>query len=348
MLNSILLFSNLFRSEKINPERLYNFGVVVLQALILANDQKQFDVVIAALTEALAALRLEMSGIDTGISDQKTETQTVDEFIVLFYTYMSEEEPFIARQLGGRKSAGYQMIYPFGLTEYSKATKTTMPTLTDRLDAAAKKYNSKLDPAIAEKLASFKPDFDKQYGTQQQQIQAVKKDRTQKKTAFGSLQIVLTSAVFAVGLQYPGNVEKCAAFFPFEMLYPKRKRMRYKIAGTVEKNEEKELMNYFLNPTADLVFANRSNNAVYAVWLAASLTEPMPADAVLASPVPDVTINAKKLGDIKHKPLLMIKNMSDLNACEYEITLIGLRKDRSNTPLPKQLTVIEDDAEEAV
>ena len=121
------LFQNPFSSKDIIPVRLYNFGNVVLGALKAANDKKQFDDIIATLTAALAALFKELSDIDTGLTNQKIDTRTVDELIQDFITFMSENEAIIAKALGGKTSAGYLSFYPKKQSEYSKANKTTMP-----------------------------------------------------------------------------------------------------------------------------------------------------------------------------------------------------------------------------
>ena len=345
MLNPYVLFSNLFRSAAIIPERLYGFGIVVLQGLILANDKKQYDSIIETITAALTALKTEMSDVDTNLNDQKNETKTVDAFIAGFSAYLSDNEPFMARQLGGKESAGYLSFFPYGLSEYFNATKTGMPVLTSRVKKAAVKYSGKLDPEVAAALQAFDGDFEKQYGVQQTQIQTVNQDRTEQKSAFVDAQIALTISVYAVGMQYPGDVVKCASFFPFHMLYPAGQKTQYVLAGDVEKSGEKELLNYNLNPTALVVFENDGDNAAYAAWLAALPADPMPDDAlevnVGAAPI---TLVASKLGDLKKKPFLMVKNLSNVNSCSYQITIIGLRKPRKGESLPAELRVVMEEA----
>lgn len=193
--------------------------------------------------------------------------------------------------------------------------------------AAAEQYAGKLDADMVEELSSFKPLFIEKYGAQQLQITSVGQNRKERGTAFLDAQMALTSAVYTVGAAFPGNPEKCQAFFPFKMLYRAKRRKRYTFTDTLKEGENRELLNYILNKTAEIVCANTGTNAAYAIWLAASPTEPMPADPYVIN-VNDapLTLKAEKLGDLEKKPFVMVKNLSAVNSCAYEITFVGLKK----------------------
>ena len=326
MIQKSLLFFNLFGTKDINPTRLYSFGTVVLGALQAANDKKQFDAIIAQLSAALEALYKELSAIDQGMSKQKIDTRTVDQLIVDFYTCMSNNEGVIAMALGGKTSEGFLTFYPNMQTEYSKATKKRMPFLTGRVAAAAQEYAGQLDARLVEELTSYKALFVDKYGKQQSKIIEVGKDRKERGNAFAEAQHVLTAAVYTVGAAYPNNPEKCHSFFPFKMLYPSGHRKRYMLKATLKENEGKEILNHVLNKTAEIICANKSVNARFAFWLAASPTEPMPADAYIvnAGEAP-LKLKADKLGDLQQKPFVMVKNLSHVNACACEISFVGLK-----------------------
>lgn len=327
MIQKTFLFFNLFSSKDITPVRLYNFGIVVLGGLKEDNKNKQFDAIIAQIESALEALFNEISGVDGGLSEQKIDTRTVDDVIRDFSGCMSDNEGVIAKALGGKTSAGFLSFYPNKLTEYSKANKTTMPLLTTRVATAAAKYAGKLGEELTEELSSYKLLFTEKYGVQQATITSVNQTRKERGVAFAEAQNVLTAAVYTVGATYPGNPEKCHSFFPFKMLRPPHRRKRYTLEGKLEKNEVKEIVNHTLNKTAEIVCANTGTNSQYAFWLAASPTEPMPADAfVIKADGAPLILKADKLGDLQKKPFVMVKNLSDINEASYEITFVGLKK----------------------
>ena len=327
MLQTSFLFCNIFSSSKITPTRLYNFGVVVLGALKADNNTHQFDAIIEALTTALAALYAEMKGVDSNLSGQKIDTRTVDELIVDFYTCMSSNEGVIAKALGGKASAGFLTFYPNKQTEYSRATKKSMPLLTGRVYDAATKFADKLDAGLVRELSSFRNLFTEKYAVQQQKKVDLKKDRKERGTAFTGAQMALTSAVYTVGATYPGNPAKCQPFFPFAMLRPPHRRKRYMLQASLKENEVSEVVNHTLNKTAEMICANTGTNSRYAVWLAASPADPMPADAfIINAGAPPMVLKAARLGDLQAKPFVMVKNLSDVNTASYEITFVGLKK----------------------
>lgn len=341
MLNATVLFDNLFRSVKITPERLYAFGIVVLQALINGNDSGQFDSIIATLTAALNVLGTEISEMDTNLTEQKTETKGIKDFIVAFYNFMGTNEPFIARQLGGKDSAGYKAFYPFGQSEYSGATQTTMPMLTSRVGKAAKKYAESLDADLVSQLESFNPDFVKQYGSLQAQKHIVKQERDQRGAAVLQTQLALSAAVYTVGVQYPGNVAKCGSFFPFAMLYPQTKRTTETVEGQLATNATVNLLNRTLTKSVTITATNTGDNAPFAIWAAPNATDAMPEDAfIVNAAAPPVTIEASELGNLQKNTFIMIKNLSDINTCQYEVSFTGLKKVIEQTAATDKLKVV--------
>ncbi len=331
MLNSYLLFNNLFRSSAIIPTRLYTFGVVVLGALKAANDNHQFDAQVAALSAALDALLSEMSDVDTNLGEQKINTQTVDEYIAFFCQFMSDNEDIIAKQLGGKTSPGYREFYQNKQGEYSRANKTTMPILTKRVYKLANKYKDKLEADLVEQLTAFDGEYSKQYSTQQVQINTVKTDRDGRASAFVQTQIELTTCVHAVAMAYPCNVEKCSTFFPFTMLYPQGKKTISTLEGVLEKNEVLNLANVTIKKSVTIALRNTGTNAAYAFWVTDDPTKPMPEDAtVIEVGSPAVTMRGSQLGDLQKNTFFMVKNISGQNTCSYEVVFTGLEKRLDN------------------
>ena len=321
-----MLFRNLFDSNKITPDRLLAFGRAVHNYLIAGNKEGKFTIIIASLGSALDVLEAELKDIDSGLNNQVSNTKIVDQFISSFGAYMSEEEPFIARALGGRQTVPYEAFYPKGITEYSKATKTTMPLLSKRVQGLAATYTTQLGSALSTALQAFAPGYQALYTAQQNQIGTVKDDRDECGVAFKAAQLVLTSTVCTVAAAYPGDVAKCSAFFPFHMLYSQRKRTRETVTGTLAPGESSQLLNRTINASAVINVKNVSSNSSLWIWLAASPDGEMPATAVEIAAGTDKNIKPSQLGNLKQCTFLMVKNTGDINDGAYEITFIGLKK----------------------
>jgi len=62
---------------------------------------------------------------------------TADQVIAAFRLSLREKQGVIANDVGGFDSEAYLEFYPHGLMEYTRASKTEMPTLTGRIRTAA-------------------------------------------------------------------------------------------------------------------------------------------------------------------------------------------------------------------
>ena len=326
MLTSKMFFANVFNSRIFIPSRLHAFALMVLAALTTANGNGGFTAIIDILTNAIGALELEIGDVDSNLNQQKTDTQTVEEFILSFARYMSESAPFISKALGGISSAGYGAFYPNKLKDYYKATNATMTMLTDRVLRASKKYGSKLDADMTAMLESFSPDFKANYTTQQTQIRTVQTDRAERNTASAGLQLALMQAIFTVGNAYPGDEAKCATFFPFEALYSQGRKQLYTATGEAAAEAQVNVLAQILGKNVSATLSNPGLLANYAFWLAALPTDAMPAGAlqVMVGSVP-ATITVGSLPDYETRPYFMVKNLSDNSACTYSITFSGGR-----------------------
>lgn len=214
------LFTNIFDDVKITTVRLANFAEEALNRLISQNQTKEFDLIIGYLKTPVAELLSYISAVDVALGIQKGKTLTNDEFIKLFKKTMSDKEGVIADAVGGFSSPAFIEFYPKGVTEYSKATKTNLPTLIKRVNKVATAYKAKLSPALLATLQAFESSWEANRNTQVQQKGNLSDSRADRNDLRTNVEIALLKAVHATALEYPADLEKCTIFFKFNLLYP--------------------------------------------------------------------------------------------------------------------------------
>jgi len=214
------LFNNIFDDVKITTVRLANFAEEALNRLLSQNQNKEFDLMIGFLETPVAELLSYISAVDVALGIQKGKTLTNDEFIKLFKKTMSDKEGVIADAMGGFNTPAFIEFYPKGVTEYSKATKTNLPTLISRVNKAATTHKAKLSPALLATLQAFESSWQANRDTQVQQKGTLSDSRADRNALRTNVEMALLKAVHATALAYPGDVEKCTVFYKFHLLYP--------------------------------------------------------------------------------------------------------------------------------
>jgi hypothetical protein len=325
MIFSDKLFGNFLNAETITTARFLNFSQDALNKLINANGGGSYTALITSLTPQVAALAAELGGVDTGINLQKGATLTNDQVLANFAKTMSDEEPFIARALGGSGTPAYLEFYPHRLTEYTKAAKTDMHTLTQRVNAAATNHAAELGPALTATLQAFENDWAKSRNVQQQQKGWVNDNRSSRSAALTALQSGMLTAVHTIAALYPGDVQQCSALFNFTLLFTQTHHKHESYKGAPAAGETLVVINRTLTDSVQLTIRNTSGNAPLAVWLGSDGTSPMPADALTVQPESSASPKPHKLGDLK-STFLLFANTSAVNAGSYEVELVGSEK----------------------
>jgi hypothetical protein len=223
VLNSKKTFGNPFEDPKMINNNLGRFADDVIAKLIQNNTGGAFDGLINPLKNAMTPFRVELKEVDTTINIQVGKTATVDSFLIDFKTYMKDNYVYIAAALGGEKSEAFGEFYPDGKTEYSKITKTKVPTIIDRLKAVGEKYHVKLGDTISNQLQGFQEQWKDLREQQLEGKSAVKTNRSDRSVARNAVEIELIKIIHFIGNKFPGDVEKCMVFFDFKLLYAKHK-----------------------------------------------------------------------------------------------------------------------------
>lgn len=328
MLSSDRLFPNFFSDPNIIPLRLGAFGQDSLNKLVAYNNQNPnakpsitgvtVQILIDVLTSPVGELLAQVSNVDTSLTKQLGATKTNDEVMGDFENTMKTQQGVIANAVGGFESAGYLRFYPHKLSEYTKAGKDDMPTLTKRVKEAATDYATQLGATLTARLQAFEADWQNSRDTQQQHIGAVGDNRTERSTAELDLQTALIVVMHSIGAMFPGDVEQCGAFFDFTLLYPQGHRGKTeKLTGNVPKNETVVVLNKTITDSMSLKGTNDSDNAVLLVFLAATANGQPNGKGVTINPGKSRNLKLSELGGGEGATFLIIKNLSDVNDAAY-------------------------------
>jgi hypothetical protein len=222
--NPNMLFGNIFDDRKIIPNYLARFADDVKAKLTENNTSNEYDAVLIPLSAAIIPFRRELGEVDTTLNVQVGKTMTVDSFIKIFKVYMGDKYIPIAAALGGDKTPAFKEFYPHGKTEYTKVTKTKMPTIMERLKVAATTHQAAIGATISGELQAFQTQWNTARNNQLEEIAAVKTNRNDRSVARKEVEVELLKTIHFIGSKFPGDVLKCKTFFNFNLLFGARHR----------------------------------------------------------------------------------------------------------------------------
>ena len=322
MISTEKIFGNLFDDQKITPQRLLQFAKDHLRRLVKDNTSHQYDALIALVTAKIAELSTNLNELDVNKTVQRSQTQTVDQVTVAFQVSMSDLEGVIARAIGGKAAGAFIEFYPHGLTEYTQATRITMPTLLNRMQKASTKYSKELGVDVVAELQGHVTNWNNSRDLQEGAMIDVDSNIANKSVAVIDMQKSLVQSLHTIGALYPTDEVKCSGFFNFSLLYSYTHHTHDVHSGTLIFSEIKMILNRTLTDNVVINIKNSGENAEFKVWLSATPTG-LPADiAVEVQPGMSVIVKPSDLGDLIY-PFLLIKNESGVNVANYIIDIIG-------------------------
>ncbi len=322
MLNADKLFENLFDSPKIISARLYAFAQNTLNNLIIANGSGANTDIIKELTDVNTILGTDLGVVDTSEAIKRGATLSNDQMLKSFSKAMSEEKPFIARALGGEGNPRFLEFYPNGLEEYSNPAKTDMPVLTNRINAAAIRYEKELGKPLFDKLVAFESQWTQSRDVQEKKKGSVADAKKVRDVHVTDVELVLTKIVHVVAAQAPGNVAHAAAIFDFSLLYPRANEKHTVIEGQLDFGDKKMISNRLFADKVEIVATNESDNSEFVIYLSDTPNGDPTTKAITVPFDQTILIDPATLGDPKH-PFLIIKSTSTVNPSKYKIEIIG-------------------------
>ena len=281
------------------------------------NNGGAYTNLISILTPPYNAMQELISSVDVALGIQKGKTLTLNEFITLFRKTLSVQEGVIANAVCGFATPAYMEFYPNGVSEYTSASKTNLPVLISRINAAATAHVAELGAALTATLQAFETEWQLNRSQQVQQKGNVDNNRTARSQARVDLETALVTVVHTIGSMFPGDAEQCMMFFDFTLLkHTPQKTQREILTGSVTTNETVVALNCSFNTEATTRITNNSANASLFVYLAPTTDGAMDGHGqeIKAGKTRNFTID--KLGDI-NGTFLLVHNLSGVNDAGY-------------------------------
>jgi hypothetical protein len=317
MFQPIKFFDNIFESTEITDLRITNFAGDSLNRLAAQPVSPDYTSLINLLTPPYNAMQELLSTVDVAIGIQKGKTFTLNEFINFFKKTMSAQEGVIANAVGGFDTPAYMEFYPAGVSEYSAASKTNLPVLINRINAAATAHSAELGTSLTETLQSFEESWELVRSQQVRQKGNVDSSRTARSQARVDIEIALVTVVHTIGSMFPGDAEACMMFFDFTLLKRSAQKTQKEIlTGSVASNNTVVAVIRAFNRVGTTKITNNSANASLFVYLAPT------ADAVMDSKGQEVKAGRSRnfaidrLGDV-NDTFLLVHNLSSVNDAGY-------------------------------
>ena len=281
------------------------------------NNGGAYTNLISILTQSYNAMQELISSVDVALGIQKGKTLTLNEFMTLFKKKLSVQEGVIANAVGGFATPAYMEFYPNGVSEYTSASKTNLPVLISRINAAATAHVAELGAALTATLQAFETEWQLNRSQQVQQKGNVDNNRTARSQARVDLETALVTVVHTIGSMFPGDAEQCMMFFDFTLLkHTPQKTQREILTGSVTTNETVVALNCSFNTEATTRITNNSANASLFVYLAPTTDGAMDGHGqeIKAGKTRNFTID--KPGDI-NDTFLLVHNLSGVNDAGY-------------------------------
>jgi hypothetical protein len=218
-MTSETFFENPFSSVNITPSRLLTFAADTLGRLNGDNPSGAFTALIAKLETHTQNVGNELGEVQSTLAVQKGKTQTVDQVIKEYKAFMKENEPFIAKPLGGRNKAAFKEFYPSGIEQHTKTTKGKIEAILKQVFDAADKHKTALGTVLSNELKAFTQAYKNARKEQVDQKGLVSDNRADKSANVEVLENTLLEALYIVGLANIGNPTKSSSYFNFSLLY---------------------------------------------------------------------------------------------------------------------------------
>lgn len=205
-------FANPFADRNISYEKLKVFAADVIARLTNNNGTGLFTAVLAQLVVAYQNYFGDITDVDLAAAVQKSFTASKDNLFKTFKDSVSQQEGLV-RSKFGKGTPTYMEFFPLGLTEYSNATMANVETLMTRMANRGQAYVADLGSDFANLFQNILTNYQAARTAQLGRKSVTSDERTERHATRAELEIELFRAMFTVGLNYPGNVDRCMDFF---------------------------------------------------------------------------------------------------------------------------------------
>ena len=199
-----------------------------------------------------------------------------------------------------------------------------MPTLTERVFAAANNHKAELPGSLYNNLVAYKDGWANARTDQEQKKGIVEDNRGERDTNRLALELALLTGIHTTGAIFPGDVARCSQYFNFSLLFTSPKHKHETFTGTLLPLQQKAVVNrIFPTTTTTITIRNIDDNANLLVWLGTAENETPPTTAVEIPAGQHHDFKPSDLGNAATNSFLILKNSSNINNGDYEVEIVG-------------------------
>lgn len=212
-------FANPFGVTRISYEKLRLFAADVISRLTNNNGSGLFTAILAQLVAAYQAYFGDITDVDLAKAIQKSFTASKDNLFKTFQETVSRQEGLV-RSKFGKDDPRYQEFFPLGLTEFTKATLANVETLMTRMVNRGQAYVADLGTDFVNEFTNILTNYQAARTAQLSKKSTTADQRTERHQTRANIETELFRAMFVVGQNFPGNVDRCLDFFDQSIIRP--------------------------------------------------------------------------------------------------------------------------------
>ncbi len=235
------LFDNWFSNALITLLRLVLFAEHTQEQLHARNTSNNYDVLLGILDPAIADCRKELAETDQTKNASKVKTAALYGMILHFGNVMRSIQNYLNYKFP-KEAEIHTLFFPNGLQEYTKATKTRMPLLVQRVKDLANSEAALLGDENSELLSGMKGLWEEARNAQEHQFGATDENRAERNAARVALELALV-VVHTIGARHPGNKTECMSYFREELLAIPRNKSQEREEEEEEEENSDDLTN---------------------------------------------------------------------------------------------------------
>jgi hypothetical protein len=277
----------------------------------------KYDAMIAASVAAYEAYYGAMSDEATNEGIKQAATMTVDAIIAEFKAEVSSMEGVIARAFRTTPSK-IEEFFPFGLSEYSNATKSNIEMLMDRMVNACGNNSGKLPADFDLNVKDLRGRYNDERKAQLLKIGTVADDKARASTLRDRLEIQLSKNILDLAKEYLGDPVNGLKFFDQSILKteatkpgePGENGIIY--TGQVAPEAKVTVTEGGFTATSVITVENTGESALK-VYIAAKADDPVPENAPELQPGEEDEFTAAQLGAPGNTFLMIFNPDKDLD-----------------------------------
>jgi hypothetical protein len=317
MINFAVFFKIHFDTSKLSDDKIKRYTQSHIERMRANNTGGKYDAMIAATVAAYDAFYDAISDESTDEGIKQSATMSVDTIMAAFKAEVSSMEGIIARAFRTEPSK-IQEFFPFGLSEYSNATKSNVEMLIDRIVNACANNSGKLPADFDVPVKALRQNYTDLRKVQLQKIGTVADDKARAATTRNVLERQLMLNLLDLAKEYLGDPVNGLKFFDQSIIRTESSKPGETgngatvFTGSVKPISKVIIMEGGFTSASAITFEN-SGEAPLRFYTAAKADDPVPETAPELQPGEEDEFTPAQLGAAGNTFLMVYNPDAGLN-----------------------------------